>query len=116
MASLPTNFSGSPGEELHRYFRNLCLEFKKAIKTSKDSLELQENMERFIDASKQMDWHKKNTGVYHKDQGAKAADKVWTEFSRYIHDLDSRPGAANPQDLLDALGEVERLVNSLKAT
>ena len=109
---LPANFSGYPHEELHRYFRNLCHEFKKAVQTSKNSLELQQHMDQFIDASKQMNWHQKNTGVYHKEEGAKATDKVWAEFKRYVLNLDK----ANPQDLLDALEEVEQLIKSLKTT
>jgi hypothetical protein len=109
---LPANFSGSPHEELHRYFRNLCHEFKKMVKTSKKSLELQQQMDQFIDTSKQMDWHHKNTGVYHKEAGDKATNKVWTEFKRYVLNIET----ANPQDLLDAIGEVERLINSLKTT
>lgn len=110
--SLPANFSGFPHEELHRYFRNLCHEFKKAIQTSKDSAELQQYMDQFIDYSKQMDWHKKNTGTYHKEEGEKATNKVWDEFKRYALNLEK----ANPQDLLDALTEVERLIKSLKST
>lgn len=109
---LPANFSGYPHEELHRYFRNLCHEFKKAVQTSKNSLDLQQQMDQFIDASKQMDWHHKNTGVYHKEEGEKATNKVWVAFKRYVLDLDN----TSPQDLLDALSEVERLVNSLKTT
>ena len=107
---LPANFSGYPHEELHRYFRNLCHEFKKTIKSSKNSIELQQCMDQFIDASKQLDWHQHNTGVYHKEQGEKAANKVWDEFKRYVLNLDK----ANPQDLLDAIGEVERLFDTIK--
>jgi hypothetical protein len=45
-------------------------------------------MEKFIGESKQMNWHTKNTGVYHKDEGKKLADKVLSEFQRYIGDLE----------------------------
>ena len=114
--SLPTNFAKGPTEEPHRFFRNLCIEFRNTIKSSKDSSKLEWEMERFLDASKQMNWHHKNTGVYHKDEGEKAALKVWSEFNRYVADIKGNKSTANPQDLLDALNEVERLVNNLKAT
>lgn len=114
--SLPANFSGYSHEDAHRYFRNLCIEFKKTVKSSKNSIELQQEMEQFMDASRQMNWHHKQTGVYRKEEGDKAADKVWAEFKRYVTDLQTDPDSANPQDLLDALGEVERLIKSLKTT
>ncbi len=114
--SLPANFSGAPGEELHRHFRNLCIETKKIIKSSKNPKELEEAMEHFIDSSKQMNWHQKPSGVYHKDEGDKAVMKVKTEFTRYIDGIKSKRADSNPQDLLDALAEVDRLVGNLKAT
>lgn len=112
--SLPANFAGMPGEEIHRSYRNICIEFKKMIKNSTNIDELQEQMIRFINASKQMDWGRKETGVYHKNNGEKACDKVWNEFKRYIMALATQNKEANPQDLYDALSEVERLVDSLK--
>ena len=115
--ALPSNFSTPPGEEPHRYFRNICLDFIKKIKSSKDIDELQVEMERFLSASKEMDWHHKNTGVYHKDEGNKAVWKVWTEFKRYVMDLSSsNPHPGNPEDLLMAVQEVQRLVDSFKVT
>lgn len=114
--SLPNNFASSPGEELHSYFRNLCLEFKKIVKKSKDIDELQIEMEKFINASRDMNWHHKSTGVYHKEEGEKATGKVWKEFKRYLFELLDHPEDANPQNLLDALAEVERLVEALKVT
>jgi hypothetical protein len=114
--SLPANFSEQPAEDPHKYFRNILIQFRKTIKSSKDADLLQDQMAQFIDASRQMNWHHKQSGVYHKDQGEKAADKVWTEFKRYAQDLQMHPHQANPQDLLEALGEIERLVNSLKVT
>ena len=113
--SLPANFSQPPGEELHRYFRNSCREFKKVIQSSKNINELISEMENFINTSKQMDWHYKPSGVYHKEQGQKAVDKVWSEFKRYIKALASHSReAANPQDLIDALGLVEQMIDSYK--
>ncbi|MGE5195792.1 MAG: hypothetical protein ACM3JI_00500 [Anaerolineae bacterium] len=112
--SLPANFSGMPSEELHRDFRNICIELKKVIHSSKDVERLQVEMDRFIDASKHMDWHHKTSGVYHKQEGDKAVGKVWAEFKRYKESLSSNPYQTNPQDLLNAFAEVERLVDSLK--
>ena len=114
--SLPNNFAGAPNEELHRYFRNVCIQMKKTIKNSKDVEELQQEMDRFIDASKQMNWHTKTSGVYHKDDGEKATKKVLSEYIRYVDGLLKNAGTPNAQDLLDALSEVERLIDNLKAT
>ena len=113
---LPNNFSSSPKEEPHRFFRNICIEFRKTIKTSKDTDKLQEEMERFLNTSKDMNWHHHNGAVYRKDEGEKACDKVWKEFDRYFKALQSQAFKANPQDLLEALGEVERLIHSLKVS
>lgn len=112
---MPANFS-APTEEPHRYFRNLCIEFKKAIHSSKDLNLLQDEMEKFINASKQMNWHHKDSGKYHKDAGEKAAGKVWKEFDRYFRDLSSNPDKANAQDLLEALAVVEGLIQSSRVT
>ena len=114
--SLPANFSGPPGEEPHRDFRNLCREFKKLIKNSRDVVELQLMMERFINMCRQLDWHYKSNGVYKKPIGEKATNKLFSEFKRYIQDLQTEPEQANPQDLLDALYEIEQLVRSLSVS
>lgn len=111
--SLPANFTTPPGEDPHRYFRNTCIEFKKLLKNTKDIDSLQIEMEKFIGASKQLDWKHKTTGVYHKSEGEKAAEKVWNEFKRYILVLATNPYRGNPHDLIDALSETERLVESL---
>ncbi len=113
--SLPTNF-GKPGEELHRFFRNTCIEFKKLVHSTRDIDLLQEEMQKFIDVSRQMDWHHKTTGVYHKDEGEKLADKVYAEFKRYIEALQETPEQANPSDLLLTLDLMEQMVNSFKVT
>lgn len=111
--SLPANFSAPPGEEPHRYFRNICIEFKKLLKSTKDMDALQIEMEKFLNAAKALDWRHKTSGVYHKDQGEKAADKVWTEFKRFIMVLATNPHRANPHDLIDAVSDIERLIESL---
>ena len=112
---IPENFS-TPHEEPHRYLRNLLIEFKKLIQSSKDPEELQAEMERFWDVAKQMDWHNKTTGVYHRDEGAKVTRKIRHEFDRYVAGLIDDQEGTNPQDLLDALAEVERLLKTLKVT
>jgi len=114
---LPANFSGPPGEELHRYFRNVCIEFKKMVKTTQDIAELKQEVDRFLDTSRQMNWHHKNTAVYHKDVGDKAVAKVLNEATRYVEALHkNNPKPANSNDLLEALAEVERLILAQKAT
>jgi hypothetical protein len=112
--SLPANFSGIPGEDAHHYFRNVCIELKKTIKSSKDINQLEQEHERFINACKQMDWRHKNSGIYHKAEGDKAVSKAKAEFERYVGSLKSGDPLANPQDLLDAILEVERLISSFK--
>jgi len=113
---LPANFSEPPAEEPHRYFRNICIQFRKTIKSSKNADELQELMEKFINTSREMNWHPHTSGVYHKDQAEKATDKVWSEFKRYIQELQSEPKKANAQDLLEALAEIEKMIQNLKVT
>lgn len=112
--SLPANFASVPGEEPHRVFRNICIDFRKSIKSSKNIDDLQEQMLRFINASKQMHWPHHQSGVYHKEAGEKACDKVWAEFKRYIMGLATKNKDINPQDLIDALTEVEKMVDSFK--
>jgi hypothetical protein len=114
--SLPANFSENPKEELHRYFRNLCIEFKRVIKSSKDVNQLDAEIQRFIDASKQMNWHHNTSSVYRRDESDKATRKLLAEYKRYVDALKSNQHNANPQDLLDVLAEIEQLVNTLKVT
>lgn len=111
---LPDNFS-TPHEELHHHFRNLCIAFRKVIETSEDTEKLQQSMEDFRDVAKQMDWHHKASGVYHREAGEKVTRKVRNEFDRYIITLD-RGEETNRQDLLDALAEVERLIKEMLVT
>ncbi len=115
MSSLPVNFSGAPSEELHHHFRNICIEFQKTIKQSTDIRALDEQIDRFIDTSKQINWHHRNSGVYHKDEGAKACERVCSEYMRYRTGLQKDQGV-NPQDLIDALLGVEQLLRGSKAT
>lgn len=112
--SLPYNFAQPPHEEAHRYFRNICRAFIKAINRTAPLDELQEAMLRFLDASKQMHWQHPKTSVYHKEEGEKAVDKVCSEFKRYVGALQSEPQSAQTQDLLDALQEVERLIRNFQ--
>jgi hypothetical protein len=116
--SLPANFEGAPGEELHHYLRNLCIAFKKSAKESTNIDELQDFMEDFLNASKQMNWHHKKSDIHHKEEGEKAALRVWNEFKRYIFALTSHRSKekANPQGLIDALSDIERLIHSTLIT
>ncbi len=103
--SLPTNFSRAPGENSHRVFRNVCVELKRTIqKTPKNKKLLLVQMDRFLDASKNMHWKQseKNKSVYHKDEKTKAVDRVFEIFKRYLEDVED-----SPQALLDAVTVVE---------
>lgn len=113
--SLPANY-GMPGEELHRTFRNTCIEFKKLIKSTKNPKQLEEQLQKFIEESKAMNWHPKNTGVYHKQEGEKLVDKVYAEFKRYRDDLEPLLNKADPTDLLNALDLMEQYIKSFKVT
>lgn len=112
--TLPFNFSGAPQEDLYHHFRNVCIEFKKTVKSTKDPSKLELEMDRFINVSSHMNWHHSNSDVYHKDEGEKSNAKILREFRRYIKALQTNSSQANPQDLLDAISEVERLIKSVK--
>jgi hypothetical protein len=101
---LPTNFSSPPSEEPHRYLRNLCIAFKKLIKETQDPEEIMQEMESLFDVAKQMNWHAGNS----------ALGKLYRECKRYAADLGSE--AANPQNVLDALKELEQLIASFDVT
>jgi len=63
-----------------------------------------------------MNWHVKTSGVFRKDEGEKAVQKVLTECDRYYKALISDDFSATSQDLLNALQEVERLIETFKAS
>jgi hypothetical protein len=111
--SLPANFTGGPQETLNHHCRNVGLEFKKTIKSSKDASELKMELERYINVINNLDWHEKNSNVYRKKESEKAINKINKEFERYIKDLESDQQKANPQNLLDAIAEMEQLTQSL---
>lgn len=113
MAKLPSNFSSSPDQDPHKYFKNLLIDFKKAIENNSNIDILQQNMEALINAAKQMqyiDQHKKS--IYHKPETTKALSKIWTEFDRYFITKKNTPKKANPNDLLEAIILVENLLNN----
>lgn len=111
--SLPANFASCPQEELHHHCRNVALELKKTIKSSKDISELKMALERYLNVVRHLDWHQKSTGVYHKDGSEKATNKLVREFNRYTADLESNQKQVNSQVVLDAVTEIEQLIQSL---
>lgn len=113
--SLPANFASCPQEDLHHHCRNVAVEFKKIVKSSKDVNELNSALERYLNVIKYLDWHEKTSSVYHKNDNEKAANKLTKEFNRYATDLGSDQNLANPQGLLNAITEMEQLIQSLKA-
>ncbi len=108
--ALPESYSASPGEEPHHYFRNVCIEFRKAVVEKRSLDDLDRKMEKFINASKQMEWKHPKSGTYRKDEGVKAAEKVWKEFKRFHENTDG----ATEQDLVEAIMDMERLIDSLE--
>jgi hypothetical protein len=111
--SLPS-FSGLPAEEQHRYYRNLCIDLKKTIKSTKDIEILQEKMQSFVNASHEVEWPHHTTSVYHKDEAEKAVQKVVSEFRRYVQDLKQNSEQAQPEDLITSITLVESLLERLK--
>ena len=116
MNNLPPSFSMPPGQNPHSYYRNLCIEFKKILNETKDILILQKEMNKLLSASKEMNWKEEKLEIWKKNDGKKAIDKVWYEFKRYIHDLQTSKEKANTQDLLDAIEEIQRQVSNLDIT
>lgn len=111
--SLPANFTSCPQEDLHHHCRTISAELRKNLKTTKDISELQMAFERYLNIVKHLDWHRKTTSVYHKDEGDKAANKLVKEFNRYLEALETNHEQAVPQSLLHALAEIEQLIQSL---
>ena len=105
---------GYPDEELFRRYRNILLQLKKTIQTSKNIDELKMQMEHFINANRHVTWPHHTSAVYHKDEAEKAVGKVVTEYQRYIKGLENDDPDANYQDLLDALLIVESMLGRLK--
>lgn len=112
MNNLPSSFTTRPGQDPHSYFRNLCIEFKKLLKDSKDIDLLQDEMSVIINASKDMKWNENHKKPLKQEVGEKAMAKLWHEFRRYIDALEKSPSKVNHQDLLDAFAEVERLLRN----
>ena len=108
--NIPYNFSSNPDINLHKYFKNLILEFQKMVESSKDTDVLQFEMEKVLNASKQMKWKMKKKEVYSKDEVEKIMKKLFNEFDRYISDLLYRPSDANNIYLLEILKKVQGLI------
>ena len=115
MNDLPASYKTSPGQNPHSYFRNLCIEYKKILKTSKDINLLQNEMDKLINASKELKWREDLKKPLNQEAGEKAIAKVWHEFQRYIETLTSSSNA-NFQDLLTSLDEIERMVANFDVT
>ena len=105
---------GFPEEEMTRRYRNILLQFKKTIKSSKNIDELKSEMEHFMNANRKVSWPHHTSGIFHKDEPEKAIGKVMTEFQRYVLDLQNDPPQASHQDLLEALLIVESMLDRLK--
>ncbi len=108
------NYEHTLGQDSHKYFHNLCIEFKKFVQKSKDPALLEIEMERLINASKQMKWKREKQEIWKKDAGEKAMGKLWNEFSRYVLTLKKNPEKADAKDLIEALCTIESLVEQLK--
>ena len=110
---LNPQYPGFPEKSLVRHFRNTLLQFKKVVQSSKNIDELNSEMERFLSASRKVEWPHHTSGVFHKDEAEKAVDKVVAEFRRYTKDLKLHKPHSH-QDLLDSLLIVEKMIGRLK--
>lgn len=110
---LPANFGSAPGQSPHKYFFNLCHEFKKILQVNKDVKELEVEMMKFINASKEMIWKEDKHHQFKKPMGLKAVDRFYGELRRYLLQL-AKPTSIDPvvQDVVEALEEVIRLVEN----
>lgn len=113
---LSESFERPPGETPHHYFSKVYRDLKKAVQSSKDTELLEREMQKFIDACRQMNWHYQTNSVQHKGEGEKIANKIYTEFKRYIADLRKRPGNAQSEDLLTSLKLMEPLIYTYQVT
>lgn len=112
--SLPANFAGCPKEEIHHLCRKAASDLKKILKTSKDTTELRMEMERYMSLIKNLDWHRKPSDVYRKDDAEKSAQRMVKEFDRYVTDLQSNKDA-NSQDVINSIQIMEKLIDNSQA-
>lgn len=99
---LPSSFGSRPDKTNHKYFFNLCLDFKKTIAKTPNIEELDFGMQKILDASKEMNWKEPTHHAYKKNEGEKLLNKLFSEFSRYEGSV--REGKLpSTQDLLTAL-------------
>lgn len=110
MKELPVNFGMSPGQDYHKYFHNLLIEFKKLLKKSKDISELKAEMNSLINASKTLTWKENRK----HGTGEQACSKVWHEFKRYIESLEKKEPKASAQYLIEAIEEIEILLKNFE--
>lgn len=115
LSSKAQGYSGFPEEEMSRHYRNILLQFKKTIQSSKNIDELNAEMEHFLNATRKVTWPHHTSGVFHKEEAEKAVGKVVTEFQRYVIALQKNPSQpATYQDLLEALLIVESMIDRIK--
>lgn len=112
--SIPSNFGGTPKEDPNHHFRNVCKEFIKMLKSSTDIELLELHMDRFINVAKQMHWNHEKSDRFHKDESEKAANRVVKEFRKYIQALKADEPNNSPQNVINALAEVESMIRSFK--
>ena len=103
---LPPSFSSPPGENNLHYFRNACLGFKKVLLHSKDQNHLEMEMEKILNASREIKWHSEKKEIWKKDDAEKLLAHLFREFKRYIESLQKTPDTANAEDLLISLEEI----------
>lgn len=103
---IPVNFSMNPSQTPHKYFYNLCLQFKKSLSKEENINELEEQMQQLINASKDLQWKESKYHIYKKREGEKIIDRIFSEFRRYCKDIREKNESKNLQDILDALEQL----------
>ncbi len=109
--NLPKNFCAKPGESNHKYYLNLCYDFKKKIENTRDPSDLEEEMQTLINASRDLDWRESKHTVYKKSESEKIFSHFIKELARYTTNLREGHLPAS-QDLIDSLDELILLLES----
>lgn len=116
MKEIPKNFSSATGQENHKYFFNLIVEFKKLLESSRDIDMLQIQMEKFLNAAKDMNFKKEKKEIFKKDEAEKIISRIWNEFKRYLEYLLKKEKQTNLQDLLDEMEKLKKMVEEGEIT
>ena len=107
-------FPGFPEEKSVRHFRNILIQLKKTLMSSKKIDEINQEMEHFINANRKVVWPHQTQEVFRKEEAEKAIAKITTEFQRYVSDLKKHQGKESFQDLMEAILVLESIIDQIR--